>query len=97
MPLIKVAYFMLNFLNLKSFLLNLFFAVASSLSTLCGWNRVSLSTEIWGAVTQCPPVTDGPAVSHPRIIAVQTSATPSRDGGRLQNSKGTPNLYNICI
>ena len=40
-----------------------------------------------------PPITDGPAVSHPRIIAVQTSATPSRDGGRLQNSKGTPNLY----
>ena len=34
MPLIKVAYFMLNFLNLKSFLSNLFFAVASSLSTL---------------------------------------------------------------
>ena len=30
MPLIKVAYFMLNFLNLKSFLSNLFFAVASS-------------------------------------------------------------------
>ena len=36
MPLIKVAYLMLNFLNLKSFLSNLFFAVASSLSTL--WN-----------------------------------------------------------
>ena len=36
MPLIKVAYFMLNFLNLKSFLSNLFFIVASSLSTLCG-------------------------------------------------------------
>ena len=34
MPLIKVAYLMLNFLNLKSFLSNLFFAVASSLSTL---------------------------------------------------------------
>ena len=35
MPLIKVAYLMLNFLDLKSFLSNLFFAVASSLSTLC--------------------------------------------------------------
>ena len=35
MPLIKVAYFMLNFLNLKSFLSYLFFIVASSLSTLC--------------------------------------------------------------
>ena len=34
MPLIKVAYLMLIFLNLKSFLSNLFFAVASSLSTL---------------------------------------------------------------
>ena len=34
MPLIKVAYLMLNFLNLKSFLSNLFFVVASSLSTL---------------------------------------------------------------
>ena len=34
MPLIKVAYFMLNFLNLKSFLSNLFFVVAFSLSTL---------------------------------------------------------------
>ena len=40
-----------------------------------------------------PPVTDGPAASHPRIIAVQTSATPSRDDGWLQNSKGTSNLY----
>ena len=35
MPLIKVAYFMLNFLNLKSFPSYLFFIVASSLSTLC--------------------------------------------------------------
>ena len=35
MPLIKVAYFMLNFLNLKSFLSHLFFWVASCLSTLC--------------------------------------------------------------
>mgnify|MGYP006888788006 CR=1 FL=1 len=35
MPLIKVAYLMLNFLNLKSFPLILFFVVASSLSTLC--------------------------------------------------------------
>ena len=34
MPLIKVAYFMLNFLNLKSFLRHLFFWVASCLSTL---------------------------------------------------------------
>ena len=32
MPLIKVAYLMLNFLNLKSFPLILFFWVASSLS-----------------------------------------------------------------
>ena len=38
MPLIKVAYFMLNFLNLKSFLSNLFFVVASSLSTL--WRKL---------------------------------------------------------
>ena len=35
MPLIKVAYFMLNFLNLKSFLRHLFLGVASCLSTLC--------------------------------------------------------------
>ena len=35
MSLIKVAYLMLNFLNLKSFPLILFFVVASSLSTLC--------------------------------------------------------------
>ena len=41
----------------------------------------------------CPLVTHGPAVRHPRIIAVQTSATPNRDGGRLQNSKGTPNIH----
>ena len=34
MPLIKVAYLMLNFLNLKSFFIHLFFWVASSLSTL---------------------------------------------------------------
>ena len=33
--LIKVAYLMLNFLNLKSFLRHLFFWVASCLSTLC--------------------------------------------------------------
>ena len=37
MLLIKVAYLMLNFLNLKSFLSNLFFWVASSLSTL--WSK----------------------------------------------------------
>ena len=35
MSLIKVAYLMLNFLNLKSFSIHLFFWVASSLSTLC--------------------------------------------------------------
>ena len=35
MPLIKVAYFVLNFLNLKSFLRHLFFWVASSLSMVC--------------------------------------------------------------
>ena len=35
MPLIKVAYLMLNFLNLKSFLRHLFLGVASCLSTLC--------------------------------------------------------------
>ena len=35
MPLIKVAYLKLNFLNLKSFPSILFFWVASSLSTLC--------------------------------------------------------------
>ena len=34
MSLIKVAYLMLNFLNLKSFSIHLFFWVASSLSTL---------------------------------------------------------------
>ena len=34
-PLIKVAYFMPNFLNLKSFLRHLFFGVAFCLSTLC--------------------------------------------------------------
>ena len=34
MPLIKVACFVLNFLNLKSFLRHLFFGVASCLSTL---------------------------------------------------------------
>ena len=34
MSLIKVAYLMLNFLNLKSFLRHLFFGVASCLSTL---------------------------------------------------------------
>ena len=34
MPLIKVAYFMLNILNLKSFLSHFFFLVASCLSTL---------------------------------------------------------------
>ena len=33
--LIKVAYFMLNFLNLKSFPSYLFFVVASSLSMVC--------------------------------------------------------------
>ena len=42
-PLIKVAYFMLNFLNLKSFLSNLFFAVASSLSTLREGGAVELT------------------------------------------------------
>ena len=35
MSLIKKAYFMLNFLNLKSFSIHLFLWVASSLSTLC--------------------------------------------------------------
>ena len=35
MTLIKVAYFMLNFLNLKSKARHLFFWVASSLSMLC--------------------------------------------------------------
>ena len=40
MPLIKVAYLMLNFLNLKSFLSILFFWVASILSTL--WTERSL-------------------------------------------------------
>ena len=42
MPLIKVAYFMLNFLNLKSFLRHLFFWVASCLSTLCTGSSLSL-------------------------------------------------------
>ena len=35
MPLIKVAYLMLNFLNLKSKPIHLFFGVASSLSMVC--------------------------------------------------------------
>ena len=42
MSLIKVAYFMLNFLNLKSFSIHLFFWVASSLSTLCRADRTGL-------------------------------------------------------
>ena len=46
MPPIKVAYFMLNFLNLKSFLRHLFFWVASCLSTLwaAGFNNTDLFT-----------------------------------------------------
>ena len=43
MPLIKVAYFMLNFLNLKSFLRHLFFWVASSLSMVCKGHKISES------------------------------------------------------
>ena len=44
MPIIKVAYFILNFLNLKSFPSYLFFVVASSLSTLCkGKERYKVS------------------------------------------------------
>ena len=67
MPLIKVAYLMLNFLNLKSFLSNLFFAVASSLSTLCTWIRrggwvsgfqkvhtFPLRVEGWSLEFECP-------------------------------------------
>ena len=47
MPLIKVAYFMLNFLNLKSFLRHLFFWVASCLSTLWTlWSAVSFPVEV---------------------------------------------------
>ena len=44
MSLIKVAYFMLNFLNLKSKARHLFFWVASSLSMVCdkGFKRLQL-------------------------------------------------------
>ena len=42
MPLIKVAYFMLNFLNLKSFPSYLFFMVSSSHSTLCRFFKANI-------------------------------------------------------
>ena len=45
MPLIKVAYFMLNFLNLKSFIRHLFFWVASSLSMVCQGSETAFSSK----------------------------------------------------
>ena len=51
--LIKVAYFMLFFLNLKSFFIHLFFWVASSLSTLCGvWPFMLRQSLVWVQTTE---------------------------------------------
>ena len=64
MPLIKVAYFMLNFLNLKSFLSHLFFWVASCLSTL--WKACARIYRSYRYTsTGGPPLTRFPLTQFP--------------------------------